>query len=181
MSANFAIAQSNRELTNQSPKRIVEWPASHCENPILTTNFRPLSVALIHMVTRPMPNIPVIWIDGGYNTTATQKFARLLEEKLDLNLHVYRPKPGQQAMSGQSRVPSPGSSSYERFVERIKLEPFRRTLDTWRPDYWVTGIRADQTAYRRSLEVLSKGPQGVVRIAPFLRWTEVDVEGYIYN
>jgi len=133
------------------------------------------------MVTRSMPNIPVIWIDGGYNTTATQEFARLLEEKLDLNLRVYRPKPGQQATSGQSRVLSPGSSSYERFVERIKLEPFRRTLDTWWPDYWVTRIRADQTAYRRSLEVLSKGPQGVVRIAPFLRWTEVDVEGNIYN
>lgn len=94
MSANFAIAQSNRELSNQSAKRIVEWLASHCENPILTTNFRPLSVALIHMVTRSMPNMPVTWIDGGYNTTATQEFARLLEEKRDLNLHVYRPKPG---------------------------------------------------------------------------------------
>ena len=94
VSANLAIAQSNRELTNQSPKGIVKWLASHCENPILTTNFRPLSVALIHMVTRSMPNIPVVWIDGGYNTIATQEFARLLEEKLDLNLHVYHPKPG---------------------------------------------------------------------------------------
>ena len=52
------------------------------------------------MVKRSKPNIPVIWINGGYNTAATQEFARLLEEKLDLNLHVYRPKPGQQALSG---------------------------------------------------------------------------------
>lgn len=177
---NFSFFESNRHLAHRSPQAIVEWTALNSQNPILTTNFRPLSVALIHMVTRAIPDIPVIWIDGGYNTAATLEFASRLKQQLNLNLQIYRPREDSFAKSKSRDIPRVGSAAYEQFVERVKIEPFQRALGEWRPDFWLTGIRADQTAYRRSLEVLSEGPRQIVRVAPFLNWTEVDVEGYVY-
>ncbi|MFT4563443.1 MAG: phosphoadenosine phosphosulfate reductase [Gammaproteobacteria bacterium] len=133
------------------------------------------------MVATTLPDIPILWVDSGYNTDATYRFVDLVVERLNLNLHIYRP----QDISSKFRhcvsdLPVIGSVEHAAFVRQVKLEPFERALAQWQPDVWLTGIRADQTAYRRSLGTVSAGPRGIVRVAPILAWTEVDLEGYIY-
>jgi len=173
------IGVMNRTLGGAAPESIVEWIARRARRPVISTNFRPLSAALLDIVARRIPGIPVIWVDSGFNTEATQGFARQLTSALGLNLKIYTPKPNE--FSGASSLPAIGTEAHARFTRAVKLEPFERALAEWRPDYWITGIRADQTAYRRSLETISTGPSQTIRVAPFLRWTEVDVEGYIYD
>ncbi|MGR9089464.1 MAG: phosphoadenosine phosphosulfate reductase domain-containing protein [Gammaproteobacteria bacterium] len=178
--APFDLTWTNDRFAHAPPDEILEFIRDAAVHPVISTNFRPLSIALVHLVNTVMPGVPVLWIDHGYNTAETLAFVSEVTTALDLNLQVYRPRIGDIA-PGTMRVPALETPEHVRFTERVKLEPFARALTEWRPDYWITGIRAEQTEYRRSLDVFSAGPQGAIRVAPFYRWTEVDVEGYIYD
>jgi phosphoadenosine phosphosulfate reductase len=175
------MPSANQLLSGQTPEEIVDWAAITSLRPVLTTNFRPHSIGLIHMVTNVLPDIPVLWVDSGYNTQATYQFVELVLNRFNLNIHIYRPQLAfQECRPSVNSIPAIGSKQHESFVRHVKLEPFERALAELQPDVWLTGIRADQTAYRRSLDTVSPGPRGITRIAPLLAWTEVDLEGYIY-
>lgn len=173
------VNATNIRLAYAPPEEIVEHVRDAATRPVISTNFRPLSIALVHLVNRIIPGVPVLWVDHGYNTPETLAFIREAQRAYDLNLQIYRPQNG-DANPRNAAVPPLGTAEHARFTERVKLEPFARALAEWQPDYWITGIRAEQTEYRRTLDIFSTGPQGAIRVAPFFHWTEVDVEGYIY-
>lgn len=178
--ADAGTADPNHRFASASPASIVAYVRDTAARPIISTNFRPLSIALVHLVNSIIPRIPILWVDHGYNTPETLAFVAEVQRAYDLNLQVYRPRID-AAVAGSADVPPLDTPEHARFTRRVKLEPFTRALSEWQPDYWITGIRADQTQYRRTLDVFSDGPQGTIRVAPFFHWTEVDVEGYIYN
>lgn len=178
--ANPDASAANIRLAYAAPQEIIEYVRDTAARPVISTNFRPLSIAFVHLVNRIIPGVPVIWVDHGYNTPETLAFVHEVQRAYDLNLQVYRPRIGDAAPANTS-VPPLDTPEHARFTERVKLEPFSRALDEWQPDYWITGIRAEQTEYRRTLGVFSSGPRGTIRVAPLFRWTEVDVEGYIYT
>ena len=72
----------NRDLATLSPQDIIASVLAGAKAPVLTTNFGPHEAAILHMVTRIKPDIPVIWIDSGYGTNATYRFARQLINQL---------------------------------------------------------------------------------------------------
>lgn len=170
------------DIRATDPREIIEQALAQARAPVLSTNFRPHAAALLHMVTRVMPDIPVIWVDSGYNTPATYAFAESLRARLGLNLKVYTPlvtAARRHACFGG--IPSLADPGHAEFTREVKLEPFERALREHRPDVWLTGIRADQTAHRRALGVVSRGPLGTFKIAPLYSWTEVDLENYLYE
>ena len=178
--AAFNPNGANERFATASPDEIIEFISAEATSPVISTNFRPLSIALVHLVNTCIPGLPVLWVDHGYNTPETLAFVREVTRRFNLNLKVYRPRIGDTTPS-LAGVPALETPEHARFTQRVKLEPFARALTEWQPDFWITGIRAEQTDYRRSLDVFSAGPQGTIRVAPFFRWTEVDVEGYIYD
>lgn len=162
------------------PERLVEIALSAANRPVISTNFRPGAIALLHMVTRQLPTIPVIWVDTGFNTPATYRYVERVHKQLDLNLKVFTPRDrAKAASSGGSLFPAPTDPDFESFVESVKLEPFRRAFEELRPDVWLTGIRRDQTEFRRSLDIVSAGPNGTHKVAPVLHWSARDVDSYI--
>ena len=78
-------------------------------------------------------------------------------------------------------IPNPDTELHAEFTRQVKLEPFQRVLSSIKPDIWLTAIRKDETDFRKTLEVVSNGPNGMMKVAPFLYWTEVDMEGYLYE
>lgn len=177
-----AIAQCNEFLAQRDPYDIIDWALARAARPVLSTNFRPHSAALLHMVTRACPDIPVIWVDTGYNTAATYRYAEQVTPLLQLKLQVYAPRvTGARRHAVLGGVPKLDDPLHAAFTREVKLEPFERALHELAPDFWFTGIRSEQTDFRKSLGVLSPGPHGTLRIAPFFNWTEVDLEDYIYE
>ena len=165
-----------------SPRDIIDWALARAANPVISTNFRPHTAALLHLVTRARPGIPVIWVDHGYNTADTYRYAERLTALLDLNLHVYTPRvtaARHQAVRGG--VPALDAPAHEAFTREVKLEPFERAFRELKPDLWFTGIRADQNSFRKSLGVVSPGVLGALKVAPLYHWTEVDLENYLYE
>lgn len=176
------LAAENARWEQRTPQEILAYVLAHAANPIVSTNFRPRAAVLLHMVTQIKPDIPVIWVDTGYNTAATYAYVETLTRRLGLNLQVYAPRvTAARRAATLGGVPDIDDPQHPAFTEEVKLEPFERALREWQPDVWLTGIRREQTEYRRRLGVFSPGAQHTLRVAPLLSWTEVDLEGYLYE
>ena len=46
---------------------------------------------ILHLCTQAQPDIPVLWVDHGYNRPATYRHAEQLKSLLKLNLKPYLP------------------------------------------------------------------------------------------
>ena len=81
------IAKANAELRNQSPLEIVRWAIAQAKGrAIVSTNFRPYEAVILHLCVQVQPDIPVLWVDHGYNRPATYRHAEELKKLLKLNL-----------------------------------------------------------------------------------------------
>ena len=73
------VAKWNAELRNCSPLEITRWAVSQADGrAIVSTNFRPYEAVILHLVTQVQPDIPVLWVDHGYNRAATYRHAEEL-------------------------------------------------------------------------------------------------------
>lgn len=173
-------ADSTKDL--QSPTEIIEWVFEQQKKAIVTTSFGPFSAVMLHLATRIKADVPVIWVDTGYNTLETYTYAEQLIQDLQLNIQVFIPEMTAARRNAlMNGIPSVDNDLHAEFTSQVKLEPFQRMLRTVQPDYWLTAIRKDETDFRKSLDVFSEGPNGICKVAPFLNWTEVDMEGYLYE
>ncbi|WP_421861841.1 phosphoadenosine phosphosulfate reductase family protein [Motiliproteus sp.] len=174
------IAKANQELLNASPQQIIEWAIKQAKNPITTTNFGPFEAVILHMAVQVKADIPVVWIDSGYNTRETYKVAQQLIDTLNLNIDVYTPKvSAARCDAALGGIPSVDDERHAEFTEQFKLEPFARAMNEYQPDVWLTAVRSEQTAFRQEMEIVGTGPNGVLKVAPLLHWKEADMQRYL--
>lgn len=177
------IENLNHQFKGISPQEIISWAIKHAKKAVVTTNFRPYEVTILHAVAEVFSEIPVIWCDTGYNTPNTYKHAEELIDRFRLNIKLY--VPGQTAAHRHAvmGVPQLDDPRHRQFTEQVKLEPFRRAMAEHQPDVWFTNLRQGQTAHRDSLNILSLGENGVLKVSPFYYWTDTQLEGYLteYN
>lgn len=172
-------AQINEQLKDKSPQEIIEWAVSLNKKTILTTNFGPHEAVIIHAATQVKPDMEVVWIDSGYNTEATYRFAQKLIEDLKLNIKIYSPiwTKGYRdvVMNG---TPGVDSDLHAEFTRHLKLEPFERAFAEIQPEVWLTAIRRDQTLHRSSLDVVSEDGRGILKVAPVFYHSLTQMEDY---
>ncbi|UOB16444.1 phosphoadenosine phosphosulfate reductase domain-containing protein [Abyssalbus ytuae] len=169
----------NIELKEKSPEEIIKWALSIAKKPVLTTNFRPYEVAIIYACTQVDNNIPVVWCDTGYNTPQTYRHAEKLINDLKLNIHLYAPKQTAAHRDVVMGIPDVDSPLHEIFTEQVKLEPFRRAMKEHKPDVWFTNLRKGQTAFRDSLDIVSQGTDGILKVSPFYHYTDTQLDVYL--
>ena len=169
----------NAQLKGIPPQEIIAWAIQHGTKPVVTTNFRPYEVAILHAVTDVDPNIPVIWCDTGYNTPQTYRHAEELISRLGLNIELYVPKQTVAHRNAVMGIPEIDDPLHKTFTEQVKLEPFKRAMAEHRPDVWFTNLRKGQTAHRDSLDILSLGSDGVLKVSPFFYWSDTQLDGYL--
>lgn len=173
------IAQFNIELANKTPKEIVEWAISIANKPVITTNFRPYEGAILHLVTGVKPEIDVIWCDTGYNTRNTYVHAEELIKLLNLNIDLYVPKQTASHRDAVMGIPQIEDPLHKVFTEQVKLEPFKRAMETHQPDVWFTNLRKGQTAFRDSIDIVSQGADGVLKVSPFYKSSDEELDVYL--
>lgn len=161
----------NTRLGDDAPG-LVNWALGLGQPAIVTTNFRPFEAVILHMVTRVQPDVPVIWMDNGYNTVATYRFANELTRLLGLNLRTYHPQRSRahrEALEGPA--PALSDPRHAAFTQEVKLEPFARALRETAPKVWFTALRASDTAHRAQMQPVSTNPDGLLKVAPLLHWS----------
>jgi len=176
------LAPLNQQFKDSKPSEIMQFTIEKADNPVIFTNFRPLAIAFLHLATQPKKDIPVIWVDHGFNTPATYRHIENVVDVLNLNLQVYSPKMSAAHYTAvHGSIPMIDTPEHDEFSRIVKLEPFNRAMQEIQPDVWLNGIRHDQNVHRRSLDVFTFGSHGTVRVAPMFHLTELDVEEYIFD
>ena len=169
----------NSDLRDKSPLDIVNWAISIADNPLVTTNFRPYEVAILHAVTSIKNDIKIIWCDTGYNTPNTYQHAEGLIESLELNVKLYVPKQTKSHRDVVLGIPHIDNPKHKLFTEQVKLEPFNRAMTEHKPDVWFTNLRKGQTAFRNSIDIVSQGSNGMIKVSPFYYWSDEKLDSYL--
>jgi phosphoadenosine phosphosulfate reductase len=150
-------------------------PGTH----VLSSSFGAQAAVSLHLLTRAMPDIPVILVDTGYLFPETYRFVESLTERLNLNLKVYRNPMSpawQEAVYG--RRWEQGLDGLERFNEDNKVTPMRRALEELGAGTWFTGLRRDQAASRAAIPFVQFSG-GRFKVAPIADWSDRDVYHYL--
>ena len=172
------LASVNAELGHDAAA-LVRWAVGLGQPTIVTTNFRPFEAVILHMVAQARPDVPVVWMDNGYNTEATYPFADAVTKQLGLNLKIYLPlrsRAHREAVEGAT--PALDDPRHAAFTEEVKLEPFTRALRETAPKVWFTALRATDTAVRAAMDPVSINPDGLIKVAPLLHWSSKDLHEY---
>lgn len=172
------LTHVNNELGHNA-QALVQWALDLGQSSIVTTNFRPFEAVILHLVTRVNPDVPVVWMDNGYNTAATYQFADAVTKQLGLNLKIYQPlrsRAHREAVDGAT--PALDDPRHTAFTAEVKLEPFTRALRETAPKVWFTALRATDTAVRAQMDPVSINPDGLIKVAPLLHWSSKDLYEY---
>lgn len=173
------IQKLNQDLRDKTPEQIVQWVLQQAKKPVVTTNFRPYESAILHLISKQLPSIPVVWCDTGYNTPSTYRHAQELIHKLELQIHIYVPKQSVGYRNITLGIPEIDTPEHRVFTEQVKLEPFTRAMQEHKPDVWFTNLRKGQTAFRDSIDIVSMGEDGVLKVSPFYNYTDTDLDAYL--
>ncbi len=179
------ISKANTELRNQSPLEIVRWAIAQAGGrAIVSTNFRPYEAVILHLCVQAQPDIPVLWVDHGYNRPATYKHAEALQKRLQLNLKPFVPKmtaAHYEATRGGAPEPTPENEArIKAFSTVMKLEPFQRGMKELAPAVWLTALRKVQNPNRAGLDIVSEDKNfGALKVSPVFHLTDADLEAYL--
>jgi phosphoadenosine phosphosulfate reductase len=177
------IVKTNTELRNQAPLEIVRWAIAQAKGrAMVSTNFRPYEAVILHLCVQVQPDLPVLWVDHGYNRPATYKHAEELKNLLKLNLKPYLPKISaahHDAVFGD--IPSTDDeTALKQFSALMKLEPFQRGMKELAPTVWLTALRQVQNPNRAGLDIVSEDKNfGALKVSPVFYWTDAQMENYL--
>ena len=177
------ISRFNAELRSKSPLEIVRWAIAQAGGrAIVSTNFRPYEAVVLHLATQVQPDIPVLWVDHGYNRPATYKHAEQLRAQLKLNLKPFLPKmtPAHRD-SVHGEIPTTeDEEGLKKFSAIMKLEPFQRGMRELAPTVWITALRKVQNPNRAELDIVSHdGNFNSLKVSPVFYFSDADMDAYL--
>jgi len=177
------IAHWNQELREKSALEITRWAVAQSGGrAVISTNFRPYEAVVLHVAVQAWPQIPVLWVDHGYNRPATYRHAEELKRLLKINLKAYLPlvtAAHRDALYGA--VPEPeDEKGLKQFSAIMKLEPFQRGMRELAPAVWITALRKVQNPNRAGLDIVSQDSNfNTLKISPVFYLTDLEMEEYL--
>ena len=179
------ISNANVKLRSQSPLEIVKWAVAQAKGrAMVSTNFRPYEAVILHLATQVQPDIPVLWVDHGYNRPATYLHAEQLNKLLKLNIRAFVPTmtaAHYDAARGGMPEPTPENEArIKEFSTAMKLEPFQRGMKELAPAVWLTALRKVQNPNRAGLDIVSEDNNfNSLKVSPLFYWSDADMERYL--
>lgn len=170
----------NRRLAALDAAGRVEWALRHLPGEhVLSSSFGAQSAALLHLVNRLAPGLPVVLVDTGYLFPETYRFIDQLVERLRLNLVIARPEHSPawyRARHGE--LWTQGLAGIEQYNRLHKVEPMQRALESLDCGTWIAGLRRDQSRSRAQLQPLAR-QHGRYKLHPLLDWNDRQIGRYL--
>ena len=168
------------DLEKASAEDRVKWAVEQFgDGLVMTTSFGIQAAVMLHLVTRVVPKIPVIFIDTGYLFPETYTFARDLTESLGLNLKKYVPAmtaAEQEALYGKQW--EQGIDGLKRYNFINKVEPMDRAVRELGATAWLAGLRRTQGSTREALKVVQQQNK-ITKVHPIIDWDNRTVHRYL--
>jgi phosphoadenosine phosphosulfate reductase len=172
------LSQVSFSLELATPEQILGWALeTFGDGACIGTAFGRSGMAMIDMALSIKPDVDIFYIDTGLFFGETYKLIADAEQRYGRKFRRVTP---------ESTVEEQGAVHGERLWERApdkccglrKVVPLSRALEG--KTAWLTALRRDQSPARRHAPLISwESHRRVVKIAPLVNVTELDVEAYI--
>lgn len=140
----------------------------------LVSSFGAEAAALLHMVARIDPAMPVSFVDTGRLFGETLRYRDTLVRALGLRaVRTVRPDPARVRAADPELMLWRQNADVCCFVR--KVEPMQRALEGF--DAWITGRKAYHGGERKGLPHI-EALEGRVKLNPLARWTKDDLDDY---
>jgi phosphoadenosine phosphosulfate reductase len=144
------------------------------------TAFGATGMALLDLIQKTVPQMPIFSIDTGFLFGETQDLKARVEARYGIEIEVIHPR-----LSVAEQDGAYGPALYDRNPDRCcwmrKVEPLQRKLA--KLDGWIASLRRDQSASRKEIRVLEPyrviGGHAMVKVNPMAGWTRKQVGDYL--
>lgn len=148
-------------------------------NACITSSFQAECVALLHLVIRQRPDIPVLFLETGYHFNETLAYRDKIASEWNLNLVNLSSR--QSVKEQESAFGILYETAPDRCCGMRKVEPLFAGLAQY--DTWFTALRREQSPTRANLQVTEEfrlpGGKTLQKISPLAGWTNRDVWTYL--
>jgi phosphoadenosine phosphosulfate reductase len=175
------IHQLNAAL--KTPQDVLKWATDNLHPRLaMASSFGSEDVAVIDMVMKINPKARIFTLDTGRLNQETYDVMDEIRNKYNTNIEVMFPD--QNEVEQMVRVN--GMNLFYKSIGNRKLccgirkvHPLNRMLSTL--DGWITGLRADQTEVRSTVQKIEIDTQhnNIIKINPIIEWTWEQTWDYI--
>ena len=176
------LAKLNQELESKKPEEILAWALKEFSGRIaMSSSFGPESGVLLHLVSRLHPEVPVLFLETGYHFPETLEYKDSLTKLLGLkNVLDLTADPKRKAEVVKQYEGLPYERNPDLCCQINKVEPLDLALKDY--DAWLSGIRRQQTDFRKSIQVVEEYHRGgaeLYKISPLANLTSREIEWYL--
>ena len=176
------IADLNLGFEDAQPTDILAWALEHSglREIAIASAFQTEGTVVIHMATRIRPDVPIMFLETGFQFAETLAFKERLTEQLDLNV---RDLVGEYSVDRQEAEFGARlfESNPELCCEINKVRPMFEALRGL--DAWITSVRRDSSPTRADTPILERydlePDRPIVKVNPMANWTKPQVFGYL--
>lgn len=174
------LRELNERFEHAHPREILRWALGEFERIAIASAFQAEGTVVIHLATQIRPDVPVLFLETGFQFAETLAFKQRLTERL--GLHVVD-LIGDHTVEEQAAIF--GARLYERDPELCcelnKVRPMLRALRQL--DAWITAYRRDSSPTRADAAIVDRYElepgTHIVKVNPIATWTRRDVWGYL--
>ncbi len=139
-------------IENLAPEQALDTvlAANQTASVCLTSSFQAEDMAVLHILRKRIPDVPVLFLDTGYHFAQTYEYRDRMAKEWSLHLVNVLPKqtvPEQESAFGILNQTDP-----TRCCQLRKVDPLLGALQPF--DVWFTGLRQQQSPTRRNLKKL---------------------------
>ena len=168
--------KAGRDLEDATAEEILRWAVDTFGDRFCVTSSMQ-ETALAHLASTVQPGVDVVFLDTGYHFAETIGTADAASVTIPINLVTVRPR---QTVAEQDATL--GTDLFRRNPDLCcqlrKVAPLERALQGY--DAWATGLRRDEAPNRADAPVVGwDSRRGKVKVAPFARWTQEEIDAYI--
>ncbi len=172
------IAETAETLT---PEAVLDAVLGANENArsCFTSSFQAEDMAVLHLLRKRIPDVPVLFLDTGYHFPQTYEYRDRLAKEWSLNL--VNVLPVQTVAEQESAFGILNRSDPTRCCQLRKVEPLLGVLEPF--DVWFTGLRREQSPTRKNLKKveLHRLPTGksLWKVSLLADWSWEQVWNYV--
>lgn len=141
------IAES---VENLAPEQVLTTVLAANENArvCFTSSFQAEDMAVLHLLHKRIPDVPVLFLDTGYHFPQTYEYRDWFAK--EWSLHLVNVLPVQTVAQQESEFGILYRAEPARCCQLRKVDPLLGALEPF--DVWFTGLRREQSPTRKNLK-----------------------------
>jgi len=171
-------------LEKFSPEKMLEWAfKNYGKKAAIGTSLQKTGIVIIDLASKITKDFRVFFIDTLNHFKETYELLDEVEKFYGIKIERFSPDPEEIEKLNKEMGQFPYYSRFGRTecCKIRKVKPNEKALCTL--DLWISGLRADQSAYRKlnahKVELVPREGRTIIKLNPLFDWPEEMVDKYI--